>query len=129
MREREELEWNMAHYRIRTIGRLTEIVRERYVEASRNKNADNLSEYFTALKALYREIRLYMDDEPQEEIKHEIQEVEKWMQADGIQGDIFSKLEELDDRLNEERLDAGLDIPSKVRPDPDSALVDGLNQS
>ena len=123
--QEEELEWNMAQYRLRTIGRITETVRLRYVDAARKPSTDNIKEYFTALKALFREVKLYMDDRAEAWIYRKTRRIDNMLDAD-VQRSVMQELEELDDKLNEERLDAGLDIPSKTKPDPSNAAVDGL---
>lgn len=110
----KDLEWNIGKHRIQYIGKKTVQVREKFDKAVKHPTRGRVRDYFNTLQTLYFDIRQYIDsEETRKQLDDKIEELEK-------SEDIHNKLDEVkevDKTVQDERLDLGLDIPSKTSPD------------
>jgi len=110
----KDLEWNIGKHRIQYLGEKTTEVRESFHKALKRTTRGRVENYLNSLETLYFDIRQYIEDE---EVKEEIdEELESFREMDNPQ-ESFKELKELDKKIQEKRLDLGLDIPSKTSPD------------
>lgn len=107
----KDLEWNIGTHRIEYIGKKTVQVREKFDKAVKHSTRGRVRDYFNTLQTLYFDIRHYIEDE---ELKEEIdEEIEDLADCEEIE-ERLEDVKELDKKIQEERLDLGLDIPSKT---------------
>lgn len=110
----ETLEWNIGSHRIKYIGEKTSEVRESFDKAIKHKTEGRVRNYFNNLETLYFDIRQYIDSEDQtkdiEDTFNDIRDKDSYT-------DNLEEIKELDKKIQEIRLDLGLDIPSKTSPD------------
>lgn len=127
-------EWDLRQYRLEMIGKLSQEKTMVYLNAIREKELEDLQEYFYILKAIYRNIKGYAKNQEEEnrlqEINTLIQEIGNELDQDQVyieqRKEIFEKLEDLEDELQELRMQVGLDIPRETNYDPENAGVQGL---
>jgi len=110
----KDLEWNIGTHRIEYIGKKTVQVREKFDKAVKHPTRGRVKDYFNTLQTLYFDLRHYIDDEEKkEELDEEIEELEDCDEIEERLKDVKS----LDKKIQEKRLDLGLDIPSKTSAD------------
>ncbi|MFB6116122.1 MAG: hypothetical protein ABEK10_01305 [Candidatus Nanosalina sp.] len=113
----KDLEWNIGKHRIEFIGRMTTQVRENFHSALKYPTQGNVKKYLDSLETLYFDIRGYIkDDELQEELDQEIENARSKVEAEDPE-EVLSELKPVDEKIQDKRLDLGLDIPSKTSPD------------
>jgi hypothetical protein len=112
--ESKDLEWNIGSHRIEYLGKKTTQVRESFDKAVKHPTEGRIENYFHNLETLFFDIRQYIEsEEKKEEFDKAFQELNK---KDSLSEEL-SKVKELDKKIQEKRLDLGLDIPSKTSAD------------
>jgi len=127
-------EWDLRQYRLEMIGKLSQEKTMIYLQTIREKELENLKDYFYILKAIYRNIKGYAKKQEKteklKEIDELIEELDEKLEADQVyeeeRREIFQELEDLEDEIQELRMDVGLDIPQETEYDPENAGVQGL---
>jgi len=113
--ESKDLEWNIGKHRVQHIGELTGEVRDSFKKALQYPTEGRVDNYKDSLEALFFDIRAYIEED------NFLEEVNQLFdEADDVFGspeDRLIKLKEVDKKLQEKRLDLGLDIPSKTSAD------------
>lgn len=113
----KDLEWNIGKHRIEFIGRMTTQVRENFHSALKYPTQGNVKKYLDSLETLYFDIRGYIEDEElQEELDSEIENARSKIEEESPE-EVLSELKPVDEKIQDKRLDLGLDIPSKTSPD------------
>lgn len=113
----KDLEWNIGKHRIEFIGRMTSQVRERFHTALKYPTQGNVKKYLDSLETLYFDIRGYIEDEElREEIDSSIDNIRKQVKEEEPE-EVLQDLKTVDEKIQEKRLDLGLDIPSKTSAD------------
>lgn len=113
--ESKDLEWNIGKHRVQQIGELTGEVRQSFKKALKYPTEGRIDNYNDNLEALFFDIRAYIeDDDFLEEVSALFDDAED---ASGDSEKRLDKLKEADKKLQEKRLDLGLDIPSKTSAD------------
>lgn len=147
MASRKELNWDLRNTRIQQLGVLVGRVREGFYFCSQERSIDSLFNYRNALDTLWQDIRQYAKQR-NDENRNKKFEINGFKTERTIQGWLdyldkritsarqnglgfnrrdFKALRLIDNKINGIRMDAGLDIPSSTKHDPDEAMVKGLN--
>lgn len=112
--ESKDLEWNIGKHRIQYIGRKTVQVREKFDKAVKHPTRGRVRDYFNTLQTLYFDLRQYIDsEERRQKLDGKVESLENCESID----ERLEEVKELDKTIQDERLDLGLDIPSKTSPD------------
>ena len=130
-----ELEWNIAKERIKKISQILSKLRDSYEAAKYNRSRDNVKVYYTHLYSLFQELYIYLPNTISEDgrwgsqkIGQELEKLQKVVNKKD-NGQVwlsqFKTLEKIDRKLNQERKNLGLDIPTKQRPGKGEELLWG----
>lgn len=135
-----ETEWDLRQSRLKLIGKLLEEKTVVYLKCIRTKDPESLKDYMYILKAIYRNVKGYArdnedHDQTKKEIEDSIEQISDSLEDDeeiissiprSERAELFEKLEDVEDKIQELRMDVGLDIPRKKEYDPENAGVAGL---
>lgn len=135
-----ETEWDLRQARLELIGSISQQKSLAYRNLLQEKDKENLTNFFYEVKSMWKEVKLYADkdNDKEEELHDEIEELiddlEEELGEKAFQDyvevlnpdEVFSRLDELDDKVKEMRMKVGLDIPRKKKYDPEDAGVAGL---
>jgi len=136
--EKGETEFDLRSSRLKLIGKLVEEKTIIYLQTIREKNDENLRNYFYVVKTIYRNVKGYArDNEDHEEridnidsyikkIENKLSQNANLVMNDYERKEIFELLEEMEDQVQSLRMDVGLDIPRKSEYNPETAGIDGL---
>ena len=131
-----ETKWDLAKSRVEFLGSLVNKVRSAHYKVQDKNKVDDLRKYRNILNTLYFEIDMYVDDwdfdideysSIEEFLDYAAKEIRKKNNEDDLNEELrklFSDLQSLDKKINQERKGAGLDIPQGYEPDPESGLAD-----
>jgi len=123
MSREKELEWNLSSSRTQFIGELVSHVRIKFHQALKEPTKGNVRNYLNSLEALWFYIKIYVED------KDFIEDVDQKLSdsRDSLKGSeassVLDSLRPVDQKINQKRVDLGLDISSKSRPEPGEELL------
>lgn len=126
----DELQWNIAKERVKKIAQILSNLRDSYEQARHNRDPETVQAYYTYLNSLFQSLWIYLPEDlpddsdrwEREKFQNKLEKMEKHFQRDRTPGKkfpmkIFRRLEEIDRKLNQERKEMNLDIPTNTETD------------
>jgi len=112
--DNKNLEWNIGKYRIDFIGNMTTEVRESFHDALKYPTQGRVKNYLDALETLYMDLKSYVDDDDwKEDIEDEIEDKRESLDESDPE-EVLHNIKSIDQKIQDKRMDLGLDIPSKT---------------
>lgn len=108
----KNIEWNIGSHRIEFIGELTTQVRIKFNKAVSETTKGNVRNYLNALETLWFDIRNYVNDD-REKVDQKLEDIRKMIEEGEDPSTILKEIKDIDKKINNERINLGLDIPSK----------------
>jgi gas vesicle protein len=121
-------QWDLRQAKLELLGDLVQEKSLAYRELIKNKNKENLRNFFQEFQVVYKEVRQFANknDQDQEKLLEEIEDMKtdlekKLAERPGIDDfqliddtlETFQELDDLDDKLRRLQMEVGLDIPLK----------------